>query len=333
MDEAAVAAAEEGLGINADWWPGFHDPAFGEQVVKPARAALTSSQELRRVGKYLFGSFWFADDFTRVKQLQTFFRLLVQHRETLPPSALLLGLGEATTLFTLTTLSIASWRNQLIEEEFRQFVSAELSAGLGDPQSLRTLLRQIDGLQREQLEALHAAYQRAGIGRLVFPIRSLEVEVLTPSEWVDAFVNLVSRFARRAHLATGVMRWVDLWASDLLGAPQGLLSGGREGLRNHGREEPQLQAALDLVLAFLTRQWGVPADLLVPPPFSLPTTTTTTVDVQATDPSSTGDKQLPAQIQSHHEVAATVLQGTAEVKDRQSEVKDEEGESREATPK
>lgn len=268
LDESGVSAAENELNIDTSWWPGFHDPQFGEQVVKTARAALTSSPELRRLGKYLYGSFWFADDFTRVKQLQTLFRLLVQHRGTLSPPALLLGIGEATTLFTLTTLSIAAWRNQLTEEEFRRFSEAELSTGLGDPRSLRTLLRRIDSFQREQIESLHSTYQEAGVGRLVVPVRNLETEILTSPEWIDAFVNVVSRFARRAHLATDVMRWTDLWASDLLGAPKGLTTGGRECLHNLNSDEKQLQAALDLVQAFLVRHWGVPAEMFEPPPFA-----------------------------------------------------------------
>lgn len=281
LDEAGIRAVEKDMNIDADWWPGFHDPMFGERVVKPARASLTSSIEMRRVGKYLFGSFWFTDEFTRVKQLQTLFRLLVQNRSTLDRPALLLGIGEATTLFALTTFSIAAWRNQLSEDEFRNFTEAELSTGLGNPQSLRKLIRRIDTLQQEQLEALHGAYQSAGAGRIVFPVKSLENEILTPPEWIDAFVNLVSRFANRSHLATDVMRWVDLWAADLLGAPQGLYTGGREGLRNLRVDHRQLHAALELVQAFLVRQWGVPSDLFVTPSF-----------VSAPEPASPNNRSL-----------------------------------------
>ena len=78
LDDAVIASAERGLEIDPDVWLGFHNPIFGERIVKPARSALNASPDLRRAGKYLFGQFWFTNDFTRVKQLQTFFRLLEQ---------------------------------------------------------------------------------------------------------------------------------------------------------------------------------------------------------------------------------------------------------------
>ena len=45
----------------------------------------------------------------------------------------------------------------------------------------------------EAIESLHGEYQRTGVGRLPFPVTSLESEVLTPPEWVDAFVEHGSR--------------------------------------------------------------------------------------------------------------------------------------------
>lgn len=258
LDDAGIAAAEDAMELPADWWPGFHNPEFGERIVKPARAALNGSPDLKRAGKYLFGSFWFTDDFTRIKQLHTLFRLLTKHPDTLHPQALLLGVGEATTLFALTALSIASLRNQLVEADFHRLVLAELSSGLGDPRSLRRLLRQVDELQYQQIDALHAAYQQTGAGRLVFPTRNLEAEILTPPEWIDAFVNVISRLAIRRHLATDVMYWIDMWAAGLLGASQEQLAVG------------QVKAALDLVFAFLTRHWGVPEKFLQTLPAAKP---------------------------------------------------------------
>lgn len=260
LDEATIGTAERDLRVPADWWPGFHDPEFGESVVKPARTLLNASRELRKAGKFLFGSFWFTDDFSRIKQLRTLFQLLTEYRSILPREALILGIGEGTTLFMLTVLSIAAWTNQLADTDFRQLTVEELSTGLGDPRGLRNLLRRVDELQRDQIEALHASYQRTGVGRLPFVTQSLETTVLTPPEWVDAFLDLVLRFAKRPHLATNIVRWTDLWAAELLGA---------QGSRNSdlaypffGEQERNLQNALDLVLTFLTRVWGVPQELI-----------------------------------------------------------------------
>ncbi len=258
LDEAAITTLERDLGIATGEWVGFHDPHFGERIVKPARAALSSVRELQGVGKYLFGSFWFTDDFTRVKQLRRAIQLLIRHEGLLNPAPLQLGLGEATTLLMLTIVSIAGWQHQLAPTEFRELVTRELAIGIGDGRSLRALLRRVDDFHRESIEALHAAYQQAGVGRLPFPTPSLEVEALAPPEWVDAFINLVTRFAQQPRLATDLVRWTDLWAAQLLGAVV-----PSETLRAlFGGQEAQLHDSFTLLLTFLTRIWDVPADYL-----------------------------------------------------------------------
>jgi hypothetical protein len=257
LDEAAITSAEDALGITANLHLGFHDPEFGEAVVKPARMELNASAELRRAGKYLFGSYWFSDDFTRVKQLRTLFRLLGEHDVACSLPALRLGTGEATVLFIVAVLSIASWRNQRSEDEFRQFIGEELATGVGDPRSLRLLLRRADELQPEQIESVHEAYQQAGAARVPFVVKSLEAEALTPPEWVDAFIDLATRFSRRPHTATSLLRWADLWAADLLGA-----GNVRTTLRQlFPGQERDIRSALELVIAFLTRVWSVPTHL------------------------------------------------------------------------
>lgn len=258
LDEQSLVSAERELGIRPDTWIGFHDPEFGESVVKSARIALTSSEELRRVGRYLFGTYWFTEDFTRIKQLRTLYGLLSENSASMPRDALSLGIAEATVLLAIAIFSIASWRNQRGEADFRRLVSDELSTGLGNPRGLRTLLRRIDDLRLSEIESLHSAYQASGAGRAAFPTRNLESEILTPPEWVDAFVDLVTRFSQRPHLATDFLRWLDLWAAELVGAPLGL---GSAGALFRGRER-ELQSMTDLLLAFLTRVWGVPTHLI-----------------------------------------------------------------------
>jgi hypothetical protein len=253
MDMKTIETIERSLKIPSGWWPGFHNPEFGEKICKPARIELTSIQ---RIGKYLFGGFWFVDDFTRIKQLRSLFRVLIENSSDISKNALKLGIGEATTLFIFTTISIASWQNQLSDEGFRELIVQELSTGLGDPISLRNLLRKIDDLHRMEIESLHKVYQENGVGRIVFPIKSLEKEILTPPEWVDGYLELVSRFSKRPNLALNVLRWCDLWSASLLGA----------NLENKDHElffkqENELDNALNLVIAFLTRMWGVPSDL------------------------------------------------------------------------
>jgi len=84
---------------------------------------------------------------------------------------------------------------------------------------------------------------------------SLETEILTPPEWVDAFIDLVTRFYKSARYATDIIRWTDLWAAGILGAslPQHMLTTTFDGRID------RLQEGLSLVQAFLTRVWGVPA--------------------------------------------------------------------------
>ena len=111
-------------------------------------------------------------------------------------------------------------------------------------------MRRIDRLQRDQIDGLHSAYGAAGSGRLVYPMKNLETEILTPPEWIEGFMNLISRVARRAHLANEVMLWVDLWSVDLLGAPQGLTMGGTEGLQSIQGNENDLQDVFALIQLF-----------------------------------------------------------------------------------
>jgi hypothetical protein len=256
LDADTIDSIEKELGINKDWWPGFHDPVFGEQVVAPARRVLTNSEELQKAGKYLYGSYWFADDFTRIKQLRRLFGLLKRNSPTLPLNALLLGIGEATTLFAMTALSISSWRNQLVEAEFTQLISEELSTGLGDPRGLRNLLRRIDDIQRNQIEQLHEVYQRSGVGRVPFSVKNLEVEILKAPEWVEAFVDLVTRLSNQSQLATALLRRVDLWSAGLLGDAQA--EQYAEALFGHQKQD--IDQLLNLILAFLERVWDVPTD-------------------------------------------------------------------------
>ncbi|RRR70931.1 MAG: hypothetical protein EI684_12350 [Candidatus Viridilinea halotolerans] len=257
QDESAIATSEYSLRISKDWWPGFHNPEFGEQVVKPARKVLTSSHELHRAGKYLFGSFWFTDDFTRIKQLRSLYRLLIENSNKISPDALRLGLGEATTLFVLTTLSVASWQNQMAPNDFRSLLSQELSTGLGDPQSLRMLLRRIDNIQRHQIESLHEAYQETGKGRIPFVVRSLETDILTPPEWIEGYIELISRFSRRPNLANNILRWIDLWSAELLGYKI-----SRNDLSLFENHRTSLESATEVVIAFLSRMWDVPDKIL-----------------------------------------------------------------------
>lgn len=265
LDEKAINTIERSLRISNTWWPSYHNPDFGEQIVKPARGALAGSNELRRAGKYLFGSFWFTDDFTRIKQLRSLFRLLVENSTKIPQNALKLGIGEAVTLFTLTTLSIASWQNQLTEVDFQQLLTQELSTGLGDPQSLRNLLRRIDDINREQFEAIHKSYQELGAGRVPFRIRSLESEVLIPPEWIEGYIELISRFSRRPNLATSILQWIDLWSAIMLG-----YKSSQPDYDHFAQQEHALNNALELVLAFLNRMWGVPTEFFEKNKYSKP---------------------------------------------------------------
>lgn len=257
LDGPTITTLEKDLGIEATRWPGFHNPELGETVVKRARRELNSAPELQRAGKYLFGSFWFTDDFARVKQLRTLVRLLAVHKDTLPPEALLLGAGEAVVLFVLSTLSLCSWLFQQREIDFRRMVSDELSAGLGDSRNLRLLLRRLDSLQQDQIEQVHTAYAERGFARAIVPRKNLEEEVLKPPEWVDAYVDLLLRLSKRPHIATDLVRWADLWAAQLLGAETGpadfvdLFPLGHEELQDH----------FSLILAFLVRVWGLPTHL------------------------------------------------------------------------
>jgi hypothetical protein len=69
--KAAVAAAEKAAEVDPTDWVGYADPELCDKIVKLARAHLTSNDPLRRAGKFLFGTFWFSDEFTRIKQLRT----------------------------------------------------------------------------------------------------------------------------------------------------------------------------------------------------------------------------------------------------------------------
>lgn len=254
LDQQSISEAEQDIGIPDDWWPGFHSPQFGEGVVKRARQNLNSSQDLQRAGRFLFGSYWFVDDFSRVKQLRRLFRLIVQNESRVPGGAFGLGLAEATVLFAMTAFSVGSWRGQLNEDEFRTLVAEELSTGLGDPQGLRRLLRRVDDLYRDQIEGIHQAYQAVAGQRIPMAIPSFETQVLTPPEWTDAFADLSLRLWRRSHVATDLLRWMDLRLARIAGLEEEI-NAPFPLFRN---SEQELLLVASLIFTFLRRFWDVP---------------------------------------------------------------------------
>jgi len=131
LDEAAVAAAEKAAGVDPTDWAGYADPELDDKIVKRARAHLTSSDALRRAGKFLFGTFWFSDEFTRIKQLRTLADLLHQHHSEVDPTALVLACSEVVTLTALSTLDITNWRGQYEPAEFQKFAAGQFASGLG----------------------------------------------------------------------------------------------------------------------------------------------------------------------------------------------------------
>lgn len=132
LDEQAVAAAEHALDIQNDW-VGMHDPDFGEHIIKPLREALGKSLELNQAGKFLFGSYWFTDEFTRLKQLRTLFQLIADKQNNIEVRLVKLAVGESTVLFALAAYTVASWYDQYSPDAFNRFLTHELSSGISDP--------------------------------------------------------------------------------------------------------------------------------------------------------------------------------------------------------
>ncbi len=218
LDEQAVAAAERALDIQADDWVGMHDPEFGERIIKPLREALGKAAELKRPGRLLFGSYWFTDEFTRLKQLRTLFRLTANPLGKVDDRLITLAVGEATVLFALAAYSVASWHDQYSPDAFNRFLTHELSSGVADADHLHRLLQRIDDIHKQDIEAVHNAYIAGGVARAVLPVRSLEADILRPPEWTEGFLDLVARLRAHPHLATAVIRTLDLRLAKRLGS-------------------------------------------------------------------------------------------------------------------
>jgi len=218
LDEQAVVAAERALGIQEDDWVGMHDPEFGEHIIKPLREALGKAEELSRAGKFLFGGYWFIDEFTRLKQLRTLFRLTADKLGKIDEHLINLAVGEATVLFALAAYSVASWHDQYGPDAFNRFLTHELSSGVADVEDLRRILQRIDNLHKQDIEAIHNTYIAGGVARAIVPVRSLETEILRPPEWTEGFLDLIARLRAHPHLATAVIRTLDLRSAQRLGS-------------------------------------------------------------------------------------------------------------------
>ena len=257
LDTTAVEAAELAAGVAEDGWLGFHDPEFGERVVKPLRETLTSSQPLRRAGRFLFGTYWLSDPFVQTKQLKTLIGLLASERAEITKEVGLLAMGVAATLFARSVFAITSWRNQYDDDEFRSFVQGELTAGIADVASLRPLLRRIDQLQHTYVEDLHARYAEGGVARVVSPLPNLESTMLVTPEWAEGLLDLSDRLRRQSRIANDVLRVLDLRAAARLGGRPAPNASGVIGT-----SISPVTSTADLIEDFLASVWSAPHDLL-----------------------------------------------------------------------
>jgi len=260
LDEHAVAAAERALEIQDDDWVGMHDPEFGERIIKPRREALGKAAELNRAGKFLFGSYWFTDEFTRLKQLRTLFRLTAVQLGKVDDRVITLAVGEATALFALAAYSVASWHDQYSPDAFNRFLTHELSSGVADADNLRRILRRIDDIHRQDIEAVHNAYIAGGVARAILPVRSLEADILRPAEWIEGFLDLIARLRAHPHLATAVIRTLDLRFAERLGSTRDI----RKVQRGWQSDIDTVTQLAETVERFLITVWGAPAPAYLP---------------------------------------------------------------------
>lgn len=255
VDEAAVQAAESAVGIAGQSWVGMHDPEFGERVVKPARERLTGNQDLNRIGKFLYGRFWVDPTFARLKRLRTACELLAQHWGGLDSDMLVLASGEVAVLFAVSAFGVTSLMGQYTPAEYSEFVSLQLSTGLGDEPGLRQLLRRIDSMNRVVINDLHDRYTASGVARVIRPIPQLESEILVPPEWVDAFLDLSHRLRVRTRLASDVLRALDLRTAYRLGSTRS----SAKVERQWSSDAKAVKETADTIEAFLMGVWGAPA--------------------------------------------------------------------------
>jgi hypothetical protein len=254
LDEQSVAAAEVALGIGADDWVGLHDPYFGEYRIKPLRETLGKLESLNKAGKFLFGSYWLNDEFTRIKQLRTLFRLLIEQEATLDAAVAVLAAGEGALLLALAAYTVAAWQDQYSPDEYARFVTNELTSGVADVDSLRRLLRRIDDIHRQEIEKVHNTYTAGGVARLIVPLRNLENEILRTPEWTQGFLDLTSRLRGQPHLASAVLRTLDLRLARRLGSD-------RSSDKVQAFWSPQKDAVERMattVERFLVSVWGAP---------------------------------------------------------------------------
>lgn len=260
LDEAAVAAAEKAAGVGPTDWVGYADPELGEKILKPARAHLTSSDPLHRAGKFLFGTFWSSDEFTRIKQLRTLADLLHQHESEVDPAALVLACSEVVTLTALSTLEITNWRGQYEPTEFQKFAAGQFASGLGQPAGLRRVLQRVDAMTRDFVEGLHDEYTATGAGRISRRVPQLEHELLRVPEWAEAFMDLSARMQERAGLAMHVLRALDLRATERLGSARDT----SKITRTWAGQAQEVEDTVNLVEKFCVSVWGLPRRGLEP---------------------------------------------------------------------
>jgi hypothetical protein len=232
----------------------MHDPEFGERIIKPLREEIGKSSALNHAGKFLFGSYWFTDEFTRLKQLHTLFQFIARKQDQVDERLTKFAIGESTVLFDLAAYTVASWYDQYSSDSFNQFLTRELTSGISDFGNLRRTFRMIDDLHRQDIEAVHDAYVASGVARIILPIRSLETDILRPPEWMERFLDLITRLHAYPHLAISVIRTLDLRLAKRLGSTRPIT----KAQRNWQSDTDTINHLAETIETFLISVWLAP---------------------------------------------------------------------------
>jgi hypothetical protein len=115
-------------------------------------------------------------------------------------------------------------------------------------------LRRIDDIHRQEIEKVHSTYTAAGIARLVVPLRNLETEILKPPEWTQGFLDLTARLRGQPHLASAVLRTLDLRLAQRLGSDKSI----EKVQAFWAPQKEAVERMASTIERFLVTVWGAP---------------------------------------------------------------------------
>lgn len=203
LDASRIAQREKVLNI-ADRWIGSHNPDFMEEHRRQLGALTKRHPEVHRLAKFLQASFWWQDNFERLKKICSALSKIgeLYDRARKPEHKFVMrGLHyEAIILLTVSLLYAAHQAVELSDQEFQSLIYRHLASGIGTPEEFKHLAGIVQDFVREAV--------RTETGR--YPRKTIPSLQLKPPHYTDAIVSLIERLLTQSGVVRELVRFQDI---------------------------------------------------------------------------------------------------------------------------